>query len=84
MIQPPPTLVHNRSASHAVLLRKLHVSISDVQAVIDSAKSRGTKSLERLIRKRLCEATDAEVRDATELALEIIESVPLFLARAGQ
>jgi uncharacterized membrane protein YkvA (DUF1232 family) len=60
------------------------VSISDVQAVIDSAKSRGTESLERLIRERLREATDTEVRDATDLALEIIESVPLFLARAGQ
>ena len=60
------------------------MSISDVQAVIDSAKSRGTESLERLIRERLREATDTEVRDATELALEIIESVPLFLARAGQ
>ena len=60
------------------------MSISEVQAVIDSAKSRGTESLERLIRERLREATDIEVRDATELALEIIESVPLFLARAGQ
>ena len=60
------------------------MSISDVQAVIDSAKSRGTESLERVIRERLRGATDTEVRDATELALEIIESVPLFLARARQ
>ena len=60
------------------------MSISNVQAVIDSAKSRGTGSLERLIRERIREATDAEVQDATDLALEIIESVPLFLARAGQ
>ena len=58
--------------------------IDDVQAVIQSAKARGDESLERFVRKRLPTATEAEVRDATELAVEIIESVPVFLARAAQ
>lgn len=60
------------------------VSIADVQAVIASAKSRGIQPLERYVRERLSGATDEEVQGATELALEIIEAVPLFLARAEQ
>ena len=60
------------------------MSLADIQAVIDSAKSRGTESLERFARKRLPEATELEVRDAASLAVEIIDSVPLFLARAEQ
>ena len=60
------------------------MSLADIQAVIQSAKSRGVDSLERYVRRRLPEATDGEVRDATQLAVEIIESVPIFLARADQ
>ena len=60
------------------------MSLADIQAVIDSAETRGTQSLERYARKRLPEATDAEVLDAASLAVEIIDSVPLFLARAEQ
>lgn len=60
------------------------MAISDIQAVIASAKSRGTEPLERFVRRRLPDATELEVRDATELALEIIETVPIFLARANQ
>ena len=60
------------------------MSLADIQAVIDSAKTRGTQSLERYARKRLPEATEAEVLDAVSLAVEIIESVPLFMARAEQ
>ena len=60
------------------------MSLADIQAVIDSAKSRETDSLGPFIRRRLAEATDAEVREATTVAIEIIESVPLFLARAAQ
>jgi uncharacterized membrane protein YkvA (DUF1232 family) len=60
-------------------------SLSDIQAVIESAKARGgMEALERYIRKRLPEAEDAEVTEAAEVALEIIESVPVFLARARQ
>ena len=58
--------------------------IADIQAVVESAKSRGIEPLERYVRRRLPEATNKEVHEAAELALEIIESVPIFLARADQ
>lgn len=60
------------------------MAIDDIQAVIDSAKSRGIEPLRRFVRHRLPEATDGEVHDAAALAVEIIESVPIFLARADQ
>jgi uncharacterized membrane protein YkvA (DUF1232 family) len=60
------------------------VSLADVQAVITSARSRGTELLQRFVRERLPGASEDEVLDATEVALELIESVPLFLARAEQ
>jgi uncharacterized membrane protein YkvA (DUF1232 family) len=60
------------------------VRINDIQAVVDSAKSRGIEPLQRYVRRRLPEATEGEVKDAADLALEIIESVPIFLARADQ
>ena len=59
--------------------------LTDIQAVIESAKSRGgMEALERYIQKRLPEAEDAEVKEAAEVAVEIIESIPIFLARARQ
>ena len=59
--------------------------LTDIQAVIESAKSRGgMEALERYIQKRLPEAEEAEVKEAAEVALEIIESIPIFLARARQ
>ena len=58
--------------------------LTDIQAVIASAKTRGMDPLERYVRGRLPEATEAEVREAAEVAVEIIESVPVFLARADQ
>ena len=60
------------------------MSLKDVRAVIASAKSRGIEPLERLVRRRFHSATEAEILDATDLALEIIDSVPIFLARAYQ
>ena len=60
------------------------MNLADLNAVIESAKSRGRGGLDRFIQKRLPEASPREVRDAGDVALEIIESVPLFLARAGQ
>jgi uncharacterized membrane protein YkvA (DUF1232 family) len=60
------------------------VRLNDIQAVVESAKSRGIESLERYVRRRLPDATEGEVREATDLAVEIIESVPIFLARADQ
>lgn len=60
-------------------------TLTDIQAVIESAKSRGgMEALERYIQKRLPEAEEAEVKEAAEVALEIIESIPIFLARARQ
>jgi len=59
--------------------------LTDIQAVIESAKSRGgMEALERYIQKRLPEAEEAEVKEAAEVAVEIIESIPIFLARARQ
>lgn len=60
------------------------VNLHEVQAVIESAKARGMEPLENLIRRRIPRATEAEVKEAAEVAVEIIESVPLFLARASQ
>ena len=60
------------------------MNLHEVQAVIESAKARGMEPLERLIRQRVPRATEAEVTEAAELAVEIIESVPVFLARASQ
>lgn len=60
-------------------------SIPDILAVIESAKARGgLENMERFIAKALPEAEEAEVREASEVALEVIESVPVFLARARQ
>jgi uncharacterized membrane protein YkvA (DUF1232 family) len=60
-------------------------NLSDIQAVISSAKARGgIEVLERFIRRRLPEAEDAEVHEAAEVAVEIIDSIPIFLARARQ
>ena len=59
--------------------------LTDIQAVIESAKARGgMEALERFIRRRLPEAEEAEVEEAAEVAVEIIESIPIFLARARQ
>jgi hypothetical protein len=60
-------------------------NIPDVLAIIESAKARdGMEALERFIEKALPEAEEAEVKEAAEVALEVIESVPVFLARARQ
>jgi hypothetical protein len=60
-------------------------SLSDILAIIESAKARGgMEGLERYISKALPDATETEVVEAAEVALEIIESVPVFLVRARQ
>lgn len=60
-------------------------AIPDILAVIESAKARGgTEGLERFVAKALPEAEEAEVHEAALVALEIIESIPIFLARARQ
>ena len=60
------------------------MSLEDIQAVIDSAKARGIDHLEGFIRQRLPGMPEPKVKEAGEVALEIIESVPIFLARASQ
>ncbi|MDH3270552.1 MAG: hypothetical protein OEN56_04425 [Gemmatimonadota bacterium] len=60
-------------------------SIPDIVAIIDSAKARGgVDALERFVAKALPEAEEFEVREAASVAVEIIESIPIFLARARQ
>lgn len=60
------------------------MNLADVNAVILSAKARGRGYLDRFIRERLPEATDEAVEEMGDVAIEIIESIPLFLARARQ
>ncbi len=60
------------------------LDLKDVQAVIASAKARGLGPLERFIRRRLPDASDEQVQEAADVAVEVIESVPIFLARAAQ
>lgn len=60
------------------------MDLSDVQAVIESAKARGREPLERFIQRRLPDASQAQVREAADVAVEVIETVPVFLARAAQ
>lgn len=60
-------------------------SIPDILAIIDSAKARGgTEALERYVAKALPQAEELEVEEAASVAAEIIESIPVFLARARQ
>ena len=60
-------------------------TIADILAIIESAKARGgIDALERFIANRLPDSEESEVREAAEVALEVIESIPIFLARARQ
>jgi len=60
------------------------MNLEEIQAVIDSAKARGTDQLATYVRARLPDASDGDVHDTAEVLLEIIESVPLVLAAAAQ
>lgn len=60
-------------------------NIPDILAIIESAKARGgVEALQRHVMEALPEAEELEAREAASVALEIIESVPVFLARARQ
>jgi len=60
-------------------------NIPDILAVIESAKARGgLDALEKHIAKVLPEANESEVRQATEVAAELIDSIPVLLATARQ
>lgn len=60
------------------------MKIADVEAVIESAKARGREPLTRYIGRRMSGAPDAQVDDAVDLAIEVIESIPVFLRLAHQ
>ncbi len=58
---------------------------ADILAIIESAKARGgMDALVRFIARNLPDSEESEVQEAAEVALEVIESVPIFLARARQ
>lgn len=57
--------------------------LDDIIAIIESAKARGGQELlEKYVAQALPESDAAEVREAAEVATEVIESIPVFLARA--
>ena len=56
------------------------MNLEEIQAVIDSAKARGTDQLATYVRGRLPDASDTDVQETAAVLLEIIESVPLILA----
>lgn len=60
------------------------MDLASIQAVIESAKARGREPLVKFIRENLPEATPDEVEEATDTAIEIIDTVPLLLAAAAQ
>ncbi len=60
------------------------MNLRDVQAVIDSAKVRDGGKLEEFVRQMAPTATEQEVADAASVAVEVVEIVPLLLARAAQ
>ena len=60
------------------------MNIEDIQAVISSAKARGTEPLERYIRRRLPDPSEQEVEEVASVAVEVIDTIPILLARAGQ
>jgi hypothetical protein len=60
-------------------------TLADIAAIIESAKARdGRVALERHIAKALPDANAKEVAEAADVATEIIDSIPVFLARARQ
>ncbi len=58
--------------------------IEDVQAVIHSAVARGTSSLDRFLADRFPEAGAEQIEEMRLLSVEIVESIPVFIARAEQ
>jgi hypothetical protein len=60
-------------------------TLADIVAIIESAKARGGRgALERHIAKMLPDAKESEVQGAVDVAVEVIDSIPVFLARARQ
>ena len=60
-------------------------TLADIAAIIESAKARdGKGALQRHVAKTLTGASAKEIHEAVEVATEIIDSIPVFLARARQ
>ncbi len=77
--------MEQQTPDHSELAARMGGSLPDILAIIESAKARGgTEALERYVARALPEAEELEVKEAASVALEIIESVPVFLARARQ
>ncbi|MDH3222495.1 MAG: DUF1232 domain-containing protein [Gemmatimonadota bacterium] len=60
------------------------MNLDDIQSVIESAKARDGGRLLEFVRGCAPKATEEEVVEAAELAVEVIDSVPILLARAAQ
>ena len=60
------------------------MNLEEIQAVIDSAKTRGPDQLATYVRGRLPDASSADIHDAAAVLLEIIESIPLMLEAAAK
>ncbi len=60
------------------------MNFDDLQAVIASAKARGQEPLDRFLKERLPDSSDDELQETAEVSIEIIESIPVFMAAAKQ
>ena len=60
------------------------MNLEDVRAVIESAKVRDRGELDDFVRATWPTSTDEEVADAVSVAVEVVETIPLVLARAAQ
>lgn len=58
------------------------MNVSDIQAVVASARARDTGSLERLVRRLDLDLSEVEVSRRVERALEIIDELPVLLGQA--
>ena len=63
---------------------EIPLNLEDISAVIESAKARDNGRLVAFVRAQAPEASEHDVLDAADLAVEVIESVPVLLARAAQ
>jgi uncharacterized membrane protein YkvA (DUF1232 family) len=60
------------------------MNLDDLQAVITSAKARGQGPLDRFLKERLPKSSAEELQETAEVSIEIIESIPVFIAAAKQ
>ena len=60
------------------------MNLRDVEAVIASAKERDNGKLESFIRNLAPTASEEDVAEAASVAVEVVETVPVLLARAAQ